>query len=402
MITIFYPPYSFGGDAIYLYRLCTELVRRGHEVDVIHDADSFHMFGAKADPKAFPVSEGMTIHKLESGVGVLAPLLAHQTGRPVLTGGKIALILASKKFDVVHFHNASLFGPRIMEIEPSYTTVKLYTAHDHWLVCPTNVLWKNRSHACDEPTCLSCMLISRRPPQWWRYTGMMERSSRGVDQFLAPSRFCADMHHARGFTRPIEVLNYFLPPFEDDPSEAAPAPHPRPYFLFVGRLEDYKGVQDLIPHFQGPGDYDLVVVGTGNYESELRGQAEGVERVHFAGWVAQADIGPYYRHALAALVPSTTFETFGIIVIEAYARGVPVIVRDLGALPEVVREGRGGLVFGSPAELGSHLERVASDENFRRELGETGHRSYLEKWTPDSHIHRYEEIIERVRRAKSA
>ena len=102
MITIFYPPYSFGGDSIYLYRLASELVRQGHQVDVIHCADSFHLFRSEADPTAFPTSEGIRVHKLESGFGSLAPLLSHQTGRPILTGKSIQRVLAGKRFDVIH------------------------------------------------------------------------------------------------------------------------------------------------------------------------------------------------------------------------------------------------------------------------------------------------------------
>ncbi len=96
MISIFYPPYSFGGDSIYLYRLCTELVKAGHEVDVIHCADSYHVFMSTVDVNAFPTSDGITVHKLESGFGMLAPLLSHQLGRPMLRGEKVARILASK------------------------------------------------------------------------------------------------------------------------------------------------------------------------------------------------------------------------------------------------------------------------------------------------------------------
>ncbi len=398
MITIYYPPYSFGGDSIYLYRLCSELVARGHEVDVIHCADSYHLFRKDVDPKAFPVSQGMTIHKLESGYGTLGPLLAHQTGSPMLTAHKIARILESKRFDVIHYHNVSLFGPKVLEIDPPYPTTKLYTAHDHWLVCPTNVLYKNQSHACDKPTCLSCTLRSRRPPQWWRYTSLLDRAIEHVDQFLSPSRFSAGMHRERGFPREMEVLNYFLHPVRESAADVE-SPHPRPYFLFVGRLEIYKGVQDILPAFQGPGEYDLVVVGSGAYERELRRQAAGMERVKFAGWVSQADIGAYYKHALASLTPSTTYETFGIVVIESYARGTPVIVRKLGSLPEVVEEGRGGMVFSDQAELKECLDRMYKDRELRERLGRQGRESFLTKWTADPHIRRYLELIEGAKRS---
>ncbi|MEZ5360857.1 MAG: glycosyltransferase family 4 protein [Bryobacterales bacterium] len=402
LISIFYPPYSFGGDSIYLYRLATELVRRGHQVDVIHCSDSFHLLQSQVDPSAFPVTEGVTVHRLESGMGSLGPLLAHQTGRPLTTGARIAEILESKRFDVVHYHNISLFGPGVLEIEPSYAPPKLYTAHDHWLVCPMSVLWKNRSRVCDRPTCISCTVRSGRPPQWWRYSGLLPRAARHVDQFLSPSRFTARMHRERGFESDFEVLNYFLDPVEELTRDSAPPPHERPYYLFVGRLEKYKGVQDLIEAFRGPGEYDLVIVGSGAYEKALRAQADGCERIRFDGWVSQENLGPYYANALAVLAPSVTYETFGIIVIEANARGIPVIVRDLGPLPEIIEDGGGGVIFGDQAELVQRMETLYRDTEFRLGLGRQGRKAFLEKWTPDAHVERYFALIERARLRRRA
>ena len=120
MVSIYYPPYGFGGDAIYLHRLCNELVNQGHEVDVIHCADSYHMFVPTVDPDAFPAGKSVRVHQLESGVGMLSPLLSHQTGRPWLKTRRILDIFRSKRFDVIHYHNISLFGPRVLEINPPY------------------------------------------------------------------------------------------------------------------------------------------------------------------------------------------------------------------------------------------------------------------------------------------
>ena len=400
MVSIFYPPYAFGGDAIYLYRLSTELARRGHEVDVVHCADSFHLFRKEVDPSAFPVSKGLRVHRIESAFGALAPLAAHQTGRPLLNGRGIEAALNRAPFDVVHFHNISLFGPKVLALPAPRDAVKLYTAHDHWLVCPMSVLWKNRSYACDRPTCLSCTVRSHRPPQWWRYGSILERSIEDIDAFLAPSRFCSEMHRRRGFPKPLEVLGYFVPPAEEQATSLRP--HARPYYLFVGRLEKYKGLQDLLRLFEGPGDYDLIVVGAGGYEPELRAQAEGLERVHFAGWVSQDRIDPYYRHALAVCAPSVTYETFGLVVIEAYARRTPVIARRLGPLPEVVEDGRGGLIFSNQEELRGHLDLLARDHELRDRLGRQGFEAFEQKWTPEPHIQRYLSIIERVRAARSS
>jgi glycosyltransferase involved in cell wall biosynthesis len=399
MVSVFYPPYGFGGDAMFVYRLATKLVEQGHEADIIHCADSYHALSKTVDESAFPVSRGMELHRLESGLGRIAPLLSHQTGFPLLRGGKIARILQSKKFDVIHFHNISLLGPGVLGLPAAGAPVRLLTAHDHWLVCPMSVLWKNGERACDGQECIRCTLRSGRPPQWWRYSSLMERMTRRLDCIFAPSQFCADKHAEFGFQLPMEVLPYFLEPIKPSVSEPG-RPHERPYFLFVGRLEPYKGVQEILPAFGGEGDYDLLIVGGGRYESELRRRAEGMKRVRFAGWKNQDDIGPYYRHALAVVVPSTTFETFALVQIEAFARETPVIVHDLGALPEVARGARGGLVYRDREELDSQLSFLSQDEEARLAMGRRGYEAYLEKWTPEAHLSAYHRAIERARRKK--
>jgi glycosyltransferase involved in cell wall biosynthesis len=395
MITTFYPPYSFGGDAIYLYRLCQELARRGHTVDVVHCADSYRLYRPEPGPSAYPNAPGITLHTLRSGWGPLSPLLSHQTGLPLLKTGALRRVLAARRFDVIHYHNVSLFGPGVLEIEPPYDGwVKLYMMHEHWLVCPMNVLWKYNRRACDKPDCLRCTVVSKRPPQLWRYTGLRDRAARAVHRFLSPSRFTRDMHRSRGFPYPIEVLPYFLDRVDHEWQSPGPRPQERPYFLFVGRLEKIKGLQNVLPEFAGDGGYDLLVSGSGTYEKELKRQAAGMPRVKFLGWVGQDRIGPYYHHALGVIVPSITYETFGIILIEAFARQTPVIVHDLGALPEVVHDSGGGFIYRTPQELRDAMSRLAADPGLRREMGRQGYDAFCRYWTTEPHLKLYYNYIQ--------
>jgi glycosyltransferase involved in cell wall biosynthesis len=405
-LSIFYPPYSFGGDAMYLYRLVNALAERGHEVDVIHCADSYHVLEPREPKAEFPNHPNVTVHTLRSGWGRLSPLLSQQTGGTWLKTRRILDIFLGKKFDVIHYHNISLFGPRVLELAPDYTDfIKLYTTHEHWLVCPMHVLWKNNEKLCDRPDCLPCTFAFRRPPQWWRYTGLLERCTRAVDTFLSPSRFTRQMLHARGFVREIAHVPYFVPPLDDadrNPASALPeaAPHPRPFFLFVGRLEKIKGLQDVIPLFRNYPHADLLVAGTGNYESELRAQAQGMTNVIFLGSLQQDRLRAFYRHAIAVLVPSICYEVFGIIILEAYMQKTPVIVHRLGGLAEVVEESQGGFAYRTPEEMLAAMERLRADPALRREMGESGFRKYRERWDTDAHLAIYFSELEATARRK--
>jgi glycosyltransferase involved in cell wall biosynthesis len=394
-LTTFYPPYSFGGDAMYLYRLVHALARRGHELDVVHCADSYHALHPDPPPKEFANHPNVTIHTLKSRWGVLSPLVSQQTGSTWPNTNRIREVLLSKKFDVIHYHNISLLGPTVLRLEPDYRDfLKIYTTHEHWLVCPMHVLWKNNQRLCDTPQCFRCTLKFHRPPQWWRYTGLLQKCAKSVDAFFSPSRFTRDMHHDRGFVRPIEHLPYFAPSTEGNTSACEPSSQPRPYFLFVGRLEKIKGLQDLIPIFRSYQHADLLVAGTGEFETDLRQQAAGVKNIVFLGPLQQAELQQLYRHAVAVLVPSICYEVFGIIILEAYRERTPVIARRLGGLREVVEESKGGFTFDSPDELLSAMEQLRTDQGLRREMGERGYQKYLDRWSEEAHLQAYMQLLE--------
>jgi glycosyltransferase involved in cell wall biosynthesis len=395
-LTTFYPPYSFGGDAIQLYRLAHALADQGHHVDVVHCVDSYHLLHPAEPPLKFAEHPGVIRHELRSGAGALSPLVTQQTGRPWFKRKVIDSLLRSRAYDVIHFHNISLLGPAILSMEcPGERPVKIYTTHEHWLICPTHVLWKFNTRPCERPECLRCTLRAKRPPQLWRYTGLLGRMARHVDQFLAPSRFTAKMHAERGFPRPLEYLPNFIDRADQDWQSPAPRPQERPYFLFVGRLETIKGLQTLIRLWDRV-ECDLLVAGAGTSEQDLRTLAAGNPRIRFLGPLAQNDLGPLYYHALACIVPSITYETFGMTSVEAFARKTPAVVRDLGALPETVRDSGGGFVYQYDDELLSALARIAQSPSLRNELGQKGYDSFGRWWSREAHLLLYFDMLNRV------
>jgi glycosyltransferase involved in cell wall biosynthesis len=195
----------------------------------------------------------------------------------------------------------------------------------------------------------------------------------------------------------MEVIPYFLP---DLPAQAETAPpHPRPYFLFVGRLEKIKGVQDIIPAFAGKEGPDLLIAGTGEYEQTLKDQAKGHPRVKFLGRLAPDALPAYYQHARALIVPSLCYETFGIIIIEAFRMGTPVLARRLGPFPEIVAKG-GGLLFDGADELRAAIDAIQSDDTFREKFSRQARQAFEENWTDDIVLNRYFALISRVARER--
>ncbi len=390
-VTTFYPPYHFGGDAIGVERLAHALVRRGHHVTVIHDIDAYQALHRGPLPQEPPAIPGLDVVRLRSGWGMLSPLLTQQLGRPVLTGGRLKRLMAEGRFDVINYHNVSLVGgPGLFRYG---NAAKIYMAHEHWLVCPTHVLWRFGREQCPARACIRCQLSYRRPPQWWRQMGTLERSFEYVDTFIAMSEFSRQKHLEFGFSRPMKVLPYFLPDIDLNSSGEEAKTHSRPYFLFVGRLEEIKGLQDVIPLFRNDLGADLLVAGEGTYGEPLRRMAGEMPSVRFLGRVNPEELSRYYRGALALIVPSVCFETFGIILIEAFRQGVPVIARRVGPFPEIVERAGGAELFETPAELQAALLRLKDDPVHRARLASLARSAFLEHWSEEAVIPKYLEIV---------
>ncbi len=399
MVTTFYPPYNFGGDGVYVQRLARTLARRGHHVEVIHDTDGYRMLSGD-DPGASDAGaeerdpDGVIVHRLRSRAGSLAALAVQQLGRPVAHAAELRRLLTDR-FDVIHFHNISMVGgPGIWAYG---TGIKLHTAHEHWLVCESHILWRNNKGLCDEKRCVGCALNYRRPPQAWRATNLIAQKAAHVDAFLMLSQSAADNHRRFGFKAPMTVVPSFLPAEEAGAiPPAARQQDASPYFLFVGRLEIIKGLQDVIPQFGPDAPAELWIAGAGEYEGELRRLAKGRDKVKFLGRQPMDRLRQLYRNALAVVTPSVCYEVFPMVVLEAFREATPIVARELGPYPEIVNETGGGLLFRDDASLRDALGRLANDPAEAAVMGAKGLKAFQDTWSEDVALARYFEVIREI------
>ena len=394
LLTTFYPPFNFGGDGVDVQRTAQALVARGHQVTVVHDVNAYEWLAARHLPDQPVDQDGVEVIGLRSRLGVISPLLTHQLGRPVMHGRALRTLLGQRSPDVVVFGNGSLLGgPGLLTLGGN--ALKVWVAHEHWLVCPTHVLWRFNREPCDGRACTRCVLSYRRPPQIWRYTGVLERRLASVDLFIARSEFSREKHREFGFRPPMAVLPYFLPGTMPEAPEpvAAGRPHDRPYFLSVGRLARIKGLDTVIPAFRRYPGADWVIAGDGDEMARLRSQAADVPNIIFLGRVPNQDLGRFYQHAIATIVPSAGYETFGIVLIEAFRHHTPVIARRTGPFPEIVEQSGGGELFANEQELLAAMTRLQDDPSYRNRLADSGYQACRIRWSEDVVIGRFLEMI---------
>ncbi|WP_048147934.1 glycosyltransferase family 4 protein [Palaeococcus ferrophilus] len=158
--------------------------------------------------------------------------------------------------------------------------------------------------------------------------------------------------------------------------------------LYVSRMSYRKGPHVLLNAFAGIEDATLVMAGSGEMLPFLKAQARflGVEdHVRFLGYVPDEMLPRLYDMADVFVLPSTTAEAFGIVVLEAMASGVPVIATDVGGIPEIVRESESGLLVppGNELELRKAIERLLKNEELREFYGKNGRRTVEERYSWD-------------------
>jgi len=202
-----------------------------------------------------------------------------------------------------------------------------------------------------------------------------------------------------------------------EPGEAPDAGEREPEILFVGRLSPEKGVHVLLEAFARVArrhprarltllgtpravPYEYVVGldrdplvqdlarfyrGEGDYQAALRARipAEIAERVAFVPELPQAELVDAYRRAAVFAFPSAWHEPFGLPLVEAMACGTPVVATRGGGIPEIVEDGRSGVLVerGDAAGLAEALDRLLAAPEERRRLAEAGLRRVRERFS---------------------
>lgn len=378
-----FPTEHVSKDAIFVASLANLLVAAGHSVDVVYCKDATQQAAKTAMPhagvaEAQAAREGMwldpkiRLHPLASPLGSLSPRLTQLTGKPVLKANQLREILEGN-FDVVHWHNASLLGtPDNFRFSHAR---KVMTLHEHWLYCPSGLLFRNRKEPCEVRTCHRCTLAYGGLPQVWRQGGLVPLEKGDIDLFLAPNRSTAMLFQQYFPEMPVSLLPVFVAP-----QETLLLPR-HDYFLYVGRLEPIKGLHRLIARILHT-ETTLRVVGDGSLAENLRMLAVPSPKVQFLGVVPRAELPMLYRQARATLEPSLAPDTLGLSALESLQQGTPVIAANLGALPEIVQSTGGGVVYRNETQLDEALRNPPAPGHFN-----------LAEYSPEKHLRNYLSLL---------
>ena len=298
--------------------------------------------------------------------------------------------------DVVHVHNTfPLISPAIFH-SIGKRAARVLTLHNYRLFCPaaiplrdgkvcTECLDKRSSlpsiiHGCYRESRiatlpLACSVGLHRIIGTW---------INEVDAFICLSDFQRKLMIGAGL--PKEKV-HVKPNFYPGNPAVVPWAKRKPYVVFVGRLTAEKGVVNLLRAWKAWGNEapELRIVGAGELRSELEKLAEGLP-VHFLGQLPTEQTQAEIANASLQILPSEWFETFGLVVIEAFAHGTPAAVSNIGPLPSIVEHEKSGIVF-QPANPSSLLEEVRKaweTPGLLERLGQNARAEFDRKYTEDA------------------
>lgn len=319
---------------------------------------------------------------------------------------KIARLIDRVSPDLCHAHNIyHHISPSILAVIRSRGVPLVMTLHDLKLACPAysmlthdgvcercrgGRLFRVATNRCMKgSTALSVVVMIES------YLHRFLRSyAANVDRYIVPSRFYLNKFVEWGLDR--SKFDY-VPNFVDV-DKVVPRFEPGRRFVYVGRLSPEKGVATLVEAAAAAG-VPVDIVGTGPLDQPLRARAARAGGdVRFHGYLRGSALSDVVARARAVVVPSEWYENAPLTVLEAGALGKPIIVSEIGGLPELVDEESGWTFLpGSVEVLAERLREVAALSNAAvKAAGVAARRRVAGAFSSQRYFDRVREIYERV------
>jgi glycosyltransferase involved in cell wall biosynthesis len=384
-----------GGAEFLCRQFASRLAARGHRVDVLTTCAVNYLDWANHYPPGSEDLDGVTVHRLAvsrvrddrfftplntrvAGADGRVPLhLEHQWMRsqgPYVPQLVPWLLSRAADYDVVAFFTYLYYTtwaglPVAAALGP---TVLHPTAHDEPSL-HLNIFRMLFRH----PAAFACSTEEERSLLAGRFGGRRPSAVIGVGVDLQPS---------------------------DDGGRAFRAAYglgDRPYLVFLGRVDPAKGSVELLEFFaaykeRAPGPLALVVIG-----DPVRPLKDHPDVIR-TGFVSETRKESALSGSLALVQPSY-YESFSMALTETWAHAKPVLVQGhCDVLVGQCRRSGGGIPYRGYAEFGAAVDLLSEDPALRQRLGRAGRLHVEERYTWDSVLDRYEELLESVRRPAGA
>lgn len=361
---------GFAGDDVVVANESSLLSAKGHEVSLwsVHNKD---------------------LTTLRSHIDTALSLTYSQQSKAGLSRH-----IAEFRPDVMHCHN--LFPQITVSAYDAAAEAGIpivQTLHDFRSVCCINgFLFRNGRicelcvagspywgawHRCYRNSWLGSFVTAHALDRQRRAGTLQQR----VECFIALSESSRHQFIAAGLPEERIVVK---PNFMSDPG--TPPACSRHGALFVGRLSPEKGLQTLVKAWEGI-DFPLRILGGGPLRLDI--SADSSRWISVLGHRPHTEVGPAMRQAQFLVMPSEYIEGFPMVIVEAFANGLPVIASRLGTMADVIEDGVTGLHFtvGDPDDLAAKVAWAITHCDRMAEMGSAARRVYEKRFSEEPNYH---------------
>ena len=354
--------YMKGGSERYYFTLAEAFKEAGHEV----------IFFAMQDEKNVPceqskyfVSNASVSGGFKSKINMIMHISyskeAYKKMRELCDIEKPDLVI----LNLVHKQITCSVIDAIKDSNPN--TKIVWTMHDLICVCPAYTMLDGQGKICEK--CLDgnfnhckenkCIHGSKLMSWLSTYEAKQIKKHKWydkIDLYVCPSKFYKDKLDGAHFTKSkIVWIPNPLPtsfPYELNTNDDK-------YILYFGRLSKEKGIISLIDAMKSV-DYKLKIAGTGPLKEEIEGyiKTNELKNIELLGFKSGEELNNLIRKSRCVVLPSEWYENGPYSAMEALALGKPLIVSNLGGLPELVNNGENGLIFGNKEQLVDSLKKM--------------------------------------------
>jgi glycosyltransferase involved in cell wall biosynthesis len=395
--------YRRGGDCTYAFDLAALLRSKGHEV--VHFAMK-HPENVDSEYSEFFVdhvdfAETFRSKNPLSRVRAFARSLYSPEARE-----KFCRLLDETAPDIVHLQNFrrhltfSIVGAAKARGLPV-----VFTAHDYDPICPNSLLlaggrictackggsfYKAAFVRCKENSLSGSLAIALE--------GMFTRLRKYydlIDVIITPSSFARGCLVDSGFDpQKVRVVHNFI-----DTSYGGRG------VIYFGRLVVEKGLDVLIRSAADLPDVPVILAGDGPRRSHLEELAQELRlksaggNVEFLGYVDRSRLHQVVKNMMCVAMPSIWYENFPYAILEAFALGKPVVASNIGGMPEMVEDGKTGLLFepGSARELSRVIGQLVESPERAEQMGRNARRRVEKEFDAETHYRKIMEIYGSLR-----
>lgn len=327
----------------------------------------------------------------------------------------IARLLDDHKVDIAHVHSIyHHISPSILSELKKRGIPIVMSVHDYKLICPNYRLFTNndvctrcKGHKYYNAVGFKCLKDSYAAStlasvEMYFHT-FMKFYEKYIDRFIVPSQCVYDKLVEFGQDESkIQLLPHFYEPLSEGKKMRKIPNISDKYILYFGRLDYVKGVDVLLEMMYNlKSSVHLVIAGDGPEKRQILAKIDELKlnkKVFLIGHLQGQDLSHVIEDSLFTLMPSRWWEPFGLTLLESFAHGKPVIGSRMGAIPEIIEEGKSGLLFENEnaQELLKCVEKLLADANLREKMGRYAMKRVQTKYAAEKYMKKLESIYTKV------